>query len=254
VRYLVSVNDPYDGVSPYHNWGPVTLSPQTLATSLGIKGPITDLITTVNDSHRVSTATLSGAGGASYRISGDSIRRGLGLRSTWFVAKVLALQRPSKALSYGTNIRILGRARNASSPSLEMRSYGGAWHTASTVSPDDSGLFSVTLMPRSTSSYRIADGTAVGASILIPVAPIVRMTLTPRRGLSGSVRPLNTDAIVELQKLRDGSWKTISKLPLSPSGSFAPTGVLPAGQYRARVTGLPGLVTGLSPLVVIPAS
>ncbi|MGD0166868.1 MAG: SpoIID/LytB domain-containing protein [Gaiellaceae bacterium] len=251
VPYLVSVNDPYDSVSPYHNWGPITLSAQALAKSLGIKGPISDLTTKINGSRRVSTATLTGAGGASYEISGDSLRRALGLRSTWFTAKVLALQHPSTALGYGASIRILGRARNTSSPTLEMRTSGSGWQTARTLSPDDSGSFSVLLRPRSTSFYRISDGTAVGALTRIPVAAAVRMTRTARHGLRGSVQPAGAGARVELQRLGSGAWKTISQLSLGSSGGFVRPGVLPTGQYRARVTGLPGLVAGFSPVVVV---
>jgi hypothetical protein len=164
---------------------------------------------------------------------------------------VLALQRPTKALSYGTNVRVSGRARGATSPSLEMRESGATWHMVRTLAPNDSGLFSLLLKPRSTSFYRIADGTAVGALIRVPVAPALRMTRTAGRGLRGTVRPRSTDAVAQLQRLGSGSWKTIAELPVSPSGTFARAGILSAGQYRARVSGLPGLVTGFSPVVVI---
>ena len=249
--YLVSVSDPYDNLSPYHNWGPVMLPSQTLAKNLKIAGPITDLTTENNGSQRVSTATLTGAQDLTYAVSGDSVRAALDLRSSWFAAAVLALQRPKSALPYGTSVRVSGRARGANSPVLEIRPSGGAWQTAASLSPDDSGLFKVTMKPRTTSYYRISDGDIKAAPVRVPVAAKVGLVSTSGRGVRGSVRPISTAAVVELQRLGSGIWKTIAKLPLSSSGSFARAGVLRAGQYRARVSGLAGLVPGLSPVVTL---
>ncbi|MGD0274085.1 MAG: SpoIID/LytB domain-containing protein [Gaiellaceae bacterium] len=249
--YLVSVNDPYDNLSPYHNWGPVTLPSQTLAKNLKIAGPISDLTIETNGSQRVSTATLTGARDETFAVSGDAVRQALDLRSSWFEAAVFALQRPTSALPYGTSVRVSGRARGADSPVLEIRPSGGTWQTAATLSPDDSGLFQVTLKPRSTSYYRIVDGDIEAAPVRVPVAPRVRLARMSGGGLRGSVRPLGPAAVVELQRLRNDSWTTIARLPLGSSGSFARAGVLRAGQYRARVSGLEGLVSGLSPVVVL---
>jgi len=249
--YLVSVSDPYDNLSPYHNWGPVTLPSQTLAKNLKIAGPISDLTIETNSSLRVATATLTGALDQTFAVSGDAVRQALDLRSTWFEVMVFALQHPTSALPYGTSVRVAGRARGADSPVLEIRDSGGTWQTAASLSPDDSGLFKVTMKPLSTSYYRIADGDIEAAPVRVPVAPRVGLARTPGLGLRGSVRPLGATAVVELQRIRAGSWTTIARLPLSSSGSFARAGVLRAGQYRARVSGLKGLVPGFSPLVVL---
>ncbi len=249
--YLVSVSDPYDDLSPYHNWGPVTLPSQTLAKSLKIPGPITDLTTENNGSQRVSTATLTGAQDLTYSVSGESVRAALDLRSSWFAATVLALQRPQSALPYGTSVRVSGRARGAGSPVLEIRPSGGVWQTAASLSPDDSGLFKVTIKPQLTSYYRIVDGAIQAAPVRVPVAARVGLVTTSGRGLRGSVRPLDAATVVELQRLDSGTWTTIATLPLSSSGRFARAGVPRAGQYRARVSDLTGLVPGFSPVVVL---
>jgi stage II sporulation protein D len=168
--YLISVNDPYDNTSPYHNWGPVTVSSLTLATRLGVSGPVSDLTTKANASKRVATVTITGAGGETWQVAGDSVRQALGLRSTWFKVTVLALQYPSKAVSSGAKLRITGRARNAKSPTLETRPSGGTWQKVRDLNPDSSGLFKVTLKPVTTAYYRLVAKNAIGSPVRIKVA------------------------------------------------------------------------------------
>ncbi|HEY5160412.1 MAG TPA: SpoIID/LytB domain-containing protein [Gaiellaceae bacterium] len=168
--YLISVNDPYDGASPYHSWGPVTFSAKRLAKSLHVSGPISDLTTKRNGSKRVAEATVTGSGENTWQVTGDSVKLALGLRSSWFTATVLALQYPRQAVAAGSKLRIEGRARNAQSPALEMRTADGAWQKVRNVSPDSSGLFKVTLKPDTTSVYRLVATDAVGEPVEIKVA------------------------------------------------------------------------------------
>lgn len=109
----------------------------------------------------------------------------------------------------------------------------------------------MTIKPRATSYYRIADGDIDAAPVRVSVAPRVSLARTSGGGLRGSVRPQGAEAAVELQRLGSRGWTTIARLQLSSSGGFARPGVLRAGQYRARVSGLKGLVPGFSPIVVI---
>ncbi len=167
--YLVSVKDPYDDASPYHSWGPVKFSSRRLAKRLHVSGPISDLKTKRNRSKRVAIVTLTGAGEKVWRTTGDSVKLALGLRSSWFTATVLALQYPRRAIAAGSKLRLNGRARNARSPSLEMRSPGGAWQKLRNVRPNSSGLFKVTLRPSATARYRLVAKDAVGAPVRIKV-------------------------------------------------------------------------------------
>ena len=167
--YLVSVNDPYDDASPYHNWGPVTFSAQKLARRLHVKGPISDLTTTRNGSRRVATATITGAGGATSQATGDSVKLALGLRSSWFTATVLSLQYPSKAVVSGSSLKLSGRARYAKSPVLEMRSSDGTWKKLRDLNPGSSGLFKVRIRPTASAYYRLSDGNTVAAPVRIKV-------------------------------------------------------------------------------------
>ena len=57
VPYLVSVPDPYDTLSPYHDWGPVLLSAADAAKALGLHGGLDDLVTTLDPTGRVASAT-----------------------------------------------------------------------------------------------------------------------------------------------------------------------------------------------------
>ena len=168
--YLVSVNDPYDDTSPYHNWGPVTFSSQKLAKVLHVSGPISDLTTKRNGSMRVATVTITGAAAQITQTSGDSVKLALGLRSSWFTATVLALQYPRKAVAAGSKLRINGRARNAKSPALEMRTPSGAWQKVRGVKPNSSGLVKLTLRPEASAYYRLVADGATGAPVRIKVA------------------------------------------------------------------------------------
>src|SRR5581483_8486535 len=53
--YLISVKDPYDKISPYHDWGPVLVTAKTLGHALGVPGRIVDTTVRRNPSRRVRT-------------------------------------------------------------------------------------------------------------------------------------------------------------------------------------------------------
>src|SRR5213075_1457493 len=63
VSYLVSVPDPYDTLSPYHNWGPVTFTGAKLGTLLKAPGTVTDLLPASNASGRVGRLTVTATKG-----------------------------------------------------------------------------------------------------------------------------------------------------------------------------------------------
>src|SRR5205823_14727492 len=57
--YLVSVEDPYDKISPYHDWGPLAVTGKTLGHALGVAGRVVDATVKRNPSRRVKTLTIS---------------------------------------------------------------------------------------------------------------------------------------------------------------------------------------------------
>ncbi|MDQ5820732.1 MAG: SpoIID/LytB domain-containing protein, partial [Actinomycetota bacterium] len=81
VPYLVSVPDPYDTISPYHDWGPYPFTAATLRKKLKVPGRLVDVEATVNGSGRATSLTATGTTGQVTVPAGD-VRRLLGLRST----------------------------------------------------------------------------------------------------------------------------------------------------------------------------
>src|SRR5438093_12868975 len=81
--YLVSVNDPYDTISPYHRWGPFVVPASRLKRVLGARGQMSDMTMQLGPSGRVQSVTAIGSQGDS-TMTGSDLRRALNLRSTWF--------------------------------------------------------------------------------------------------------------------------------------------------------------------------
>src|SRR5215216_6515756 len=63
VPYLVSVDDPYDTLSPHHLWGPFVISLARMHKVLKAPGRLVDVRTTVNASARVPTVIGVGSAG-----------------------------------------------------------------------------------------------------------------------------------------------------------------------------------------------
>ncbi len=84
--YLVSVPDPFDRISPYHQWpDPPTFTAARLGTLLGLDGPVTDVtIVRRGVSPRVLEARVTTSSGRKTTLTGTSMRSSLGLRDTWF--------------------------------------------------------------------------------------------------------------------------------------------------------------------------
>ncbi len=84
--YLVSVPDPFDRISPVHDWpDPPTFTAARLGTLLGLDGPVAD-VTVVRRaiSPRVLEARVTTVSGRQTSLTGTSLRASLGLRDTWF--------------------------------------------------------------------------------------------------------------------------------------------------------------------------
>ncbi|MFL5959566.1 MAG: SpoIID/LytB domain-containing protein [Gaiellaceae bacterium] len=160
--YLVSVEDPYDKISPYHNWGPVAVTAKSLGKALGVRGRIVDATVTRNPSRRVRTLKLTSlAQGAQTATSvrGAAAQSALGLRSTWFSAGVLSLQPPlpNRPVAAGTTVRLSGIVRGVRGVVLQERSSGSSWTQLRSVVPAaGTGAFQLAVKPRTTTDYRLA--------------------------------------------------------------------------------------------------
>jgi stage II sporulation protein D len=84
VPYLKSVKDPYDGVSPVHDWT-VRFSDAEIESRLDdlFVGTLRRIeVTETGDSPRIVTAKVIGSAGSA-SVSGSTLQARLGLRSTW---------------------------------------------------------------------------------------------------------------------------------------------------------------------------
>jgi stage II sporulation protein D len=253
VPYLVSVLDPYDTISPYHNWGPFPFTGAKLGRTLRLGGAVTDLQTTLNASGRVTTLTAQTPGGEK-SVDGADLKRALGLRSTWFSVGVLSLSAPSGAVTYGSTARLTGMARGITPVELQQRA-GGSWQFVGGLTAAKDGSVTVDVKPTVTTQYRLATGKVAAAAARVAVAPLVRLSppTTPRE-LRGYIRPVVSGAIVSIQRQQGTAWATVATATADDSGGFAVQLQLVAGTYRARVNPGHGLVAGVSPVLLVSIS
>jgi stage II sporulation protein D len=252
VPYLVSVPDPYDTISPYHNWGPLIFNGTKLARALHIPGPVQDVQTALNSSGRVTTMTVLTPQGPR-TFDGTPLRRVLELRSTWFSVGVLALAGPSTPVTYGASARLTGVARGMGSTTLQTRT--GTWQAVGTVTPGPDGALNIGIRPSATTDYRIVSGKVNGVPVHVSVAPLVRLVpaQTPTE-LRGSMRPAIQGAAVTIQRLEGTKWAAVARGAVDASGAFDVHLQLTTGTYRARVVAGHGLVPGVSAVLQVTTS
>ena len=175
VPYLVSVADPYDTLSPYHDWGPVLFNVITAGRLLGASGTLVDLQLTPGPSQHIESVGVVGSGGTK-TLTGNAMREALGLRSTWFSVGWLSLTKPTAPLVYGKSLTLTGEARGVANVTLESKPAGGTWLPMNAVTPDSAGDFSVVVKPLVTTQYRLATPNIHAAVVTVKVTP---STVTP---------------------------------------------------------------------------
>ena len=250
--YLVSVPDPYDDISPYHNWGPVPVTAQTISKALKVTGPITDATTVANAAGRVGKLNLM-TPLTSQTVSATSLRSAIGLRSTWFTVGVMSLSAPvpSAPVAYGAPLTLVGTVRGVSSVTLEQRPLGGTWQS---IGPVASGALKLTQKPALTTDYRLATTTAAAAFVRIRVAPAVQVTTFTTTQVAGSEQPPLPAAPVQVQQQNpDGTWLTIAEAIVNADGTFSvPVTLTSGGTYRVSVGPATGYTAGTTlPQVVM---
>jgi len=166
--YLVSVPDPYDTASPWHTWGPVTITAATAAKLLQAPG-LTDL-RPVPATGRARAIVVVGLN-SNVTVAGGVARRALGLRSTWIKVGVLSLSRPGGIVGAGTSVTLAGRAKQVDGVTLEQRPPGGDWQAGPALSLQSDGTFSVAVEPAETTQFRLSAGAVKSAALSVPVAP-----------------------------------------------------------------------------------
>jgi SpoIID/LytB domain protein len=250
VPYLVSVDDPYDGISPYHDWGPQLFDATQVAKQLKLSGSIADVRTVDGPSGHVKSVTLVSADDSTVTVTGNQLRTALGLRSSWFTPALLELLPARKTVTYGGAVSLTGEVHGADGLSLEAKPVGLGWASAGDLVLDQSGAFSTVVAPQVTTWYRLVWGDArIG---LAKIAVAARVTATVGAGsIRGTVKPAGAGTPVQLQqKQADGTWQTTSSTVTDASSGFGFSGTLDPGTYRVRALPGRGVAAGLSaPLV-----
>jgi stage II sporulation protein D len=249
--YLVAVDDPYDAISPYHDWGPFPYTGRKLASALHVPGPVTDARIALNASGRVAALQLLEAQGE-VDVAATKVRRALGLRSTWFDVGVLSLTRPApaRAVEYGTQVVLDGLARGVAGVALEQRPTGTSWQAVGPVAADAAGTVALTQKPSVTTDYRLATASVAAAPVRVAVMPRIRFAATQLPGsLQGLVRPVLTGAGVQIQRqdAATARWTTIATTTVDASGRFSAPLQLTPGTYRARIAASRGYAAGTTP-------
>jgi len=250
IPYLVSVPDPYDTISPYHDWGPFAFTGTKLGKLMKVPGRLVDVQPEINGSGRVTSVTAVGTTG-SVAVSASDLRRRLGLRSTWFTVGVLSLAGPSSPVVYGATGRLSGVARGVGDATLQQRTSSG-WQEVARVASTKTGAVSLAVKPTATTQYRLASGKVAAAAVRVPVAALARLYAPQTQDeLRGYMRPILPGSPVLIQRQSGASWQTVARAAVVADGTFTAGLHLVDGTYRARVTPGHGLVVGTTPVLQV---
>ena len=229
--YLVPVKDPYDTLSPYHDWGPVVMSAKTAGQALGLNAPLVDLQSAAAGAH-VTTVTAVGTS-STETLTGAEVQSDLGLRSTWFQLGWLSLTPPTARVPAGGSLTLSGTARGLLGVTLESRVTGGDWQTVGPVSPDATGAFTVQVSPRGPTWYRLASGVVRAALIRVDTGGILTATVGTD-AVTGAVSSQAAGAPIFLDRRQGKAWITVSTATAGTDGTFAFRPLPSPGTYRVR--------------------
>jgi stage II sporulation protein D len=250
VPYLVSVADPYDTASPYHDWGPVLFDGAKVAKQLKVAAPLVRLTATVGATARVKSVTVAGSNDTQVVLTGSQLRGQLELRSTWFSSALFSLLPSAKTMTYGGALSLTGFARGADAISLEAKSAAQDWTNVGEVLLDGDGAFSTIVKPQFATQYRLAWRGVRAGLAKIAVAPRVEATVGTT-GVQGTEKPAVLGAAVQLQQQSGAAWTTLAATSADAAGAWSFSQQLQTGTYRVRCAPGRGLATGLSaPFVV----
>jgi stage II sporulation protein D len=248
IPYLVSVPDPYDSISPYHNWGPYQYTAKKLARKMKSPGKLLDIQTLASSSGRVQSVVATGSNGQ-VTVTGSKVRAALGLRSTWFQVGVLALGAPATPLTYGTATALSGTARGCTSVELQQLDLTSGWKTVSTMTPR-SGAIAPKVKPTQSSQFRLVVGKIASDPVPVAVAPSVRLHAPgDLSGFWGTVKPGTAGTTVTIQRQAGSAWRVLARAKTTANGRFTLTRAVTPGTYRARVT-----ASGFAPGISKPVS
>ncbi len=250
VPYLVSVADPYDSISPVHDWGPVLYDGTKVAAQLKSSG-----LALGSDDRRRPVRTRDARHCGRGRGRPDDGHRGAvpcAARASVDLVHRRALLAPA-----GGQDRDVRR-----SPDVERLCEGsrgrrarveGAGEGLAVGRGPDRRRRRHLLVGREAGHRRrntVSRPGSIRAGLAqIAVAPRVEAQATSA-GISGSERPAVAGAPVQLQKQAGALWTTISSTVTAAGGTLAFNGTIQPGSYRVRCAP-PGLAAGVSATVQV---
>jgi stage II sporulation protein D len=254
VPYLVSVPDPYDSISPHHDWGPLVFTGAKLAKVLKMKGRVVDLQPELNSSGRIKVLNVIGTKGT-LAMPGADLRRKLKLQSTWFSVGVLSLTAPTQPVTYGGRGKLTGIARGLTQAVLQQLQ-GDSWTDVASLKGKQDGVITALVKPTVTTRYRLSSGKVSAESVRVPVAPLARFyPARTQDRLTGYVRPASlAGTTVLIQRQQGAAWPTVGQATVEANGDFLAKLQLTTGVYRARVSSGHGFVVGFSPVLQVSTS
>jgi stage II sporulation protein D len=238
VPYLVSVNDPYDYLSPHHVWPTITLRATRVARVLHLRG-VTDMQVVENSSGRAQAVRVRTDRGWK-GFPGQLIRKKFKLGSTDFVVRVMRLDAPPARAIYGTHVRVEGWVRGLGRARLEVLADRG-WKTVRQIHPSRNGRFTVSLPALRSTRLRLAYNDVAGDAVPLRVAPRVLLEAvgTKLRVFVAPRLPL------QVQRLSQHRWHAVAR----STGTFA--GTLVPGRYRVAVLGGVSYVSSITKPVAL---
>ena len=246
--YLVSVDDSFDTISPYHDWT-LSLDDRDLSQKAVYPGLITGVQINAYPSGRVNTVTFNGSAGPLV-LSASLVRKRLGLRSTWFTSTPGAPAARTTAIVLHSRVvrnRVL-LTGNAPPGAVTLQGGGSpSWRDIATHPVADDGAVSFRRPLGEAARYRLVAG-----SLSSPAVPVIRhsgLVLRGRPGsrLHGRLFPNGARGFVALQHVIGGRWTWVARAKTRADGSFRFTVRADGGRWRVRWRGAGSFLGSLSP-------
>ena len=256
--YLVAVEDAGDAISPYHRWK-VTFTSEKIASALGYAGTVTGLQADAYPSGHVRSLRVSGsAGPASYTAA--TVRRALGLRSTWFLPRpggggapvVIDTGTPTQGMRLNRPKLVAGRVLLTGKAlpgavTLQLSRDLLSWLNVATQLVAADGGVAFERQRGEARAYRLS----VGASVSNAVLATQRTSLllrAPRGGtFRGRIYPAQTGARVLLQRVQAGQWRWVETARTASDGTYRFKRFTWPGRWRVRYAGTAAFEPSTSP-------
>ena len=247
--YLVAVDDPYDTISPYHDWT-LSLSDRDLSQKAIYPGPRDRPPGRRLPLRPRAHADAERQRGAAHAL-GRARAQAPGLRSTWFTATPGAPV-PKTAATIALHARVvrnrvlLSGSAPAGTVTLQGTAHVG-WRDVATHAVDDGGDVAFRRPVGEASRYRLVSESLASAPV-----PVIRHSGVLLRGrpgarMTGRLYPAGARGVVALQHVVGGRWTWVASARTRADGSFRFALRASGGRWRVRWRGAGSFLGSLSP-------